>query len=144
MGLQVERRTAEGWRPANLDQIHRDPWGKVLSVPCFYDFNDFWLLYVLSGDALRGDPDDMPPPIVPKRRGEPPDLSRELRRVAEDDSAYYISWLTARELLEYDWDAYAKHLCGITGYSAPKPTALLDAIAKLQPLDDHRVIIELW
>ena len=144
MALHAERRTKAGWQLINLEQVHRDPWRQALDVPAFHDFNDFWLLYVLSARLLRGDPDDLPPPVVVTPRGPPAGLSRELEQIAQRHDSHYIHWLTAREVLEYDWDAYARFESPIDRYSPPRPNELLESIAKLEPLDEHRVIVEIW
>jgi len=57
--------------------------------------------------------------VISRPRGLPPDVSQEVRKEYEklqtgydgwDDDTFYASWLTIREILDFDWNQATKEI----------------------------------
>jgi hypothetical protein len=113
----VERRTATGW--ASCDTWEPDEYDddepKRLTVPYrkhFYDGRNYDLFAMLAdvrnGAGFAGvkTGDGFVPICEP--RGLPDDMSPELAAEAADGCDHTPSWLTVKELMDYDWTQTTK------------------------------------
>ncbi|MCA9705085.1 MAG: hypothetical protein KDK70_04445 [Myxococcales bacterium] len=155
--IALERRTPRGWTsiPWVLPLRTRDGRESSFDPHGFYDRTFF---YVLTSIPHRIDPDDCPRPLVEGPRGAPADLSPELAKAAEEET-YLLHWLWASEVLRYDWDAYERFLVeqhlqferryqARNGRPSPHPGSrqhawfeVIDVVAALEPIEDHRLIL---
>ncbi len=147
--IALERRTRRGWTwlPCELPpRTDEDSEPRI-------DPGEFWdrgLFYLLSGVEYRIDVGGYPEPLVVRPRGTPSDLSPRMRK-ADDEESCIVSWLSASEILLYDWAAYDRIFRRRSAESArpaphpPRrhyaPVDLLDLVAALEPIEDYRLLV---
>lgn len=107
--LYVERRNGAGWKSCDVwEDDEYEPGQKTVPYgKHFYDARNYDTFAILAdvrnGRGFAGvDTGDGFIPIS-EPRGLPDDLSPELRAEADAGLDHTPSWLTVRELLEYDW-----------------------------------------
>ncbi|MCH9683367.1 MAG: hypothetical protein K0V04_18165 [Deltaproteobacteria bacterium] len=155
--IALERRARRGWAWMPCQLPPQTDEGSEPRV----DPGEFWdrgLFYVLSGVEYRVDPGDYPEPLVARPRGAPSDLSPRMSK-AMDEESYIVSWLSASEVLLYDWATYERVLGKRDAefalryeahegrpYPHPRrrhhaPVDFLDLVAALEPIEDHRLLL---
>ncbi|PKL61672.1 MAG: hypothetical protein CVV31_10100 [Methanomicrobiales archaeon HGW-Methanomicrobiales-2] len=122
--VEIKERNSEDWRPIlvpNPLYDKADPESNPYSPSRTYNGRNRDLFAILAGMGNQvvgpgGNRYDKFT-IISRPRGLPPDVSQEVRRAYEilqagydgcDDDCFYASWLTIREILEFDWDQVTK------------------------------------